>query len=258
VRFRCVEGEFNPLATLIFNTEGGTIRQLLAFPKELKNNPNDSSVPVGDITIFFFCWYTFTIITYGVWVPSGLFLPGILIGCSVGILYMDVLVYGFDAEINKIGGQSYIIIGATAMLAGYCRLTYSLAVIMLETTQSINNFLPTLLAIGVSLGVAKACNRSLYDYAIRSKQMPLLRNHVPEENKNLRIKELLDKTPQEIEVVESVCQVERLAEVLCMEFSTVPVVNMAGRIIGLIPKNFVIVLLENHQWYDESNIRDQT
>ena len=134
VRFRCGENEFNPLATLIFNTEGGTIRQLLSFPKELKTNPEDSSVPVGDITIFFFVWYVFTIITYGVWVPSGLFLPGILIGCSVGILYMDLLVYGFGAEINKIGGQSYIIIGATAMLAGYCRLTYSLAVIMLETT----------------------------------------------------------------------------------------------------------------------------
>ena len=65
------------------------------------------------------------------------------------------------------------------MLAGYCRLTYSLAVIMLETTQSINNFIPTLLAVGVSLCVAKAINRSLYDYAIRAKQMPLLRNHLP-------------------------------------------------------------------------------
>ena len=49
------------------------------------------------------------------------------------------------------------------------RLTYSLAVIMLETTQSINNFLPTLLAIGVSMGVAKCINRSLYEYAIRMK-----------------------------------------------------------------------------------------
>ena len=82
---------------------------------------------------------------------------------------MDLLVYGFNVDIHAIGGQSYIIIGATAMLAGYCRLTYSLAVIMLETTQSINNFLPTLLSIAVSLGVAKACNRSLYEYAIRAK-----------------------------------------------------------------------------------------
>jgi len=148
--------------------------------------------------IYFVCWYGLTIITYGVWVPAGLFLPGILIGCSVGILYMDLLVYGFDVELNNIGGQSYIIIGATAMLASYCRLTYSLAVIMLETTQSINNFLPTLLAIAVSLGVAKACNRSLYDYAIRAKQMPLLRNHIPIANENIRVKDLLDKSPQYI------------------------------------------------------------
>lgn len=137
------------------------------------------------------------------------------------------------------------------MLAGYCRLTYSLAVIMLETTQSINNFLPTLLSIGVSLGVAKTLNRSLYDYAIRAKQMPLLRNHMPEANRNIRVKDLLDKRPQHIEVVESVCQVDRLAEVCSMGFSSIPVVNMAGRIIGIIPRNFVIVLIENHVWYDK-------
>ena len=79
------------------------------------------------------------------------------------------------------------------MLAGYCRLTYSLAVIMLETTQSINNFLPMLLGIGISLCVAKACNRSLYDYAIRSKQMPLLRNHLPKQNENIYVRDVLSK-----------------------------------------------------------------
>ena len=78
------------------------------------------------------------------------------------------------------------------MLASYCRLTYSLAVIMLETTQSINNFLPTVLTIAVALAVSKSINRSLYDYAIRSKQMPLLRNHMPEVNCHLRVKELLE------------------------------------------------------------------
>lgn len=212
-------------------------------------------MPVGDITIYLAVWYSLTIITYGVWVPAGLFLPGILIGCAVGIIYMDVLVYGFNAEIQEIGGQSYIIIGATAMLAGYCRLTYSLAVIMLETTQSINNFLPTLLAIAMSLSVAKACNRSLYDYAIRSKQMPLLRNHMPEVNMNIRVKDLLERKPQHIEVVESVCQVDRLQEVCSMGFSSIPVVNMAGRIIGLIPANFVITLIEHHQWYAEEKIK---
>ena len=203
-QFRCKDGEFNPLATLLFNTEGGTIRSMLAYPLEIEND-QQGPLPVADIVIYFLVWYGLTIVTYGVWVPAGLFLPGILIGCSVGIIYLDVLVYGFGVNIEDIGGQSYIIIGATAMLASYCRLTYSLAVIMLETTQSINNFLPTVLTIAISLGVAKSINRSLYDYAIRMKQMPLLRNHMPEANCTIRVKELLDKEPQQIEVVESVC-----------------------------------------------------
>ena len=37
-----------------------------------------------------------------------------------------------------------------------------------------------------------------------------------------------------------------------MGFSTIPVVNMAGRIIGMIPRNFVIVLIEQHAWYEEA------
>ena len=133
-RFRCPENQFNPLATLLFNTEGGTIRSFLAYPSELKNVSIENAVPATDILIYFCVWYSLTIITYGVWVPAGLFIPGILIGCSVAIIYLDVLVFGLGVDINLISGQSYIIIGATAMLASYCRLTYSLAVIMLETT----------------------------------------------------------------------------------------------------------------------------
>lgn len=52
--------------------------------------------------------------------------------------------------------------------------------------------------------------------------------------------------------------VERLAEVCSFDFNTIPVVNMAGRIIGLIPRNFVIVLLENHAWYDEDDKRGKS
>ena len=67
-------------------------------------NHDDNFLPVADIVIYFAIWYGLTIITYGVWVPAGLFLPGILIGCSVGIIYLDVLVYGFGADIRDLGG----------------------------------------------------------------------------------------------------------------------------------------------------------
>ena len=66
--------------------------------------------------------------------PAGLFFPGILIGCSMGNLYLLLMLMEFKLDMSVIGGQSFIIIGSAAMLAGYTRLTYSLAVIMLETT----------------------------------------------------------------------------------------------------------------------------
>jgi len=77
------------------------------------------------------------------------------------------------------------------MLASYTRMTYSLAVIMIETTQSINNFLPITLGIAFSLIVSKLFNRGLYDYAIRLKQLPVLRNHMPAETGRYRVCDVL-------------------------------------------------------------------
>lgn len=42
-----------------------------------------------------------------------------------------------------------------------------------------------------------------------------------------------------------------MTEVTNSHYSTIAVVNLFGSLIGLIPKNFVIVLLENHWWYEE-------
>ena len=31
-----------------------------------------------------------------------------------------------------------------------------------------------------------------------------------------------------------------------------PVLNHLGNVVGLIPRNFIVVLLENHMWYDDA------
>lgn len=54
-------------------------------------------------------------------------------------------------------------------MAAYTRQTYSLAVIMLETTQTINFFIPIMLTILTAVNVARIFNRSLYERALRSK-----------------------------------------------------------------------------------------
>jgi H+/Cl- antiporter ClcA len=111
---------------LFFNTEGGTIRTLFKDSKYF-------NIGGRDLALFGATWYFFTIITYGVWIPAGLFLPGIIMGGAMGRCWtyfiQYIFVYTDSAEIEQ-----NTILGSAAMLAGYCRLTYSLTVIMLETT----------------------------------------------------------------------------------------------------------------------------
>jgi len=85
--------------------------------------------------VFASAWYFFTITTYGVNVPAGLFLPGMIIGCAIGEIYAHSVWYMniIDDEHYTKYRIPYIIIGMAAMLAGYTRMTYSLAVIVMET-----------------------------------------------------------------------------------------------------------------------------
>jgi len=158
---------YNPMATFLFNPEGAVIKNFLS---------KKAVFSYETLLLFFLIWYIFTIVTYGTAVPAGLFLPGILIGCALG------RVLGLFIEnyiVQEIHPSTYAIIGAAAVLAGYSRLSFSLAVIMLETTENVNLFLPIIFALFVSTTTGSIFNASLYVNAIRSKKFPFLNEKVP-------------------------------------------------------------------------------
>jgi chloride channel 7 len=103
-------------------------------------------------------------------------LPGILIGCSLGRmvgLFIETYI------IEEIKPSTYAIIGSASILAGYTRLSFSLAVIMLETTENVGLFLPIIFALFVSFGIGRIFNRSLYVGSVRFKNIPFLIEDVP-------------------------------------------------------------------------------
>jgi len=72
------------LATLFFNTEGGTIRNLFKKSKYFE-------ISTTNLAFFGLVWYFFTITTYGVKIPAGLFLPGIIMGGAMGRLWAVII-----------------------------------------------------------------------------------------------------------------------------------------------------------------------
>jgi len=57
--------------------------------------------------------------------------------------------------------------------------------------------------------------------------------------------------------IEAIVSVDYLRDVLVEPFSTFPVLNSAGNMVGVIPKNFLIVLIKNFWWYDEEKLSQE-
>jgi len=126
----CGQGEYDPNASIFWTSEGSIIKNIM-----------NTEVGVTSVNMFiFFCvWYLFTITTYGTNVPAGLFLPGMIIGCALGrtvfagMKHADLIYYSGQDELDGIA-RSYVVLACGAFMAGYTRMTYSLAVILMETS----------------------------------------------------------------------------------------------------------------------------
>lgn len=132
------------------------------------------------------------------------------------------------------------------MLAGYTRMTYSLAVIVMETSQAINIFMPVLVTVAVANFTGQFFTRGLYDRAVRAKQMPILKKDVPAVNAQKRAEEIMN--PKVISL-RSVDTVKQIHQALKSPHHGFPVLNLNGQVIGLIPKNFLYVILEKRSFY---------
>ncbi|RLN92863.1 hypothetical protein BBJ28_00022243, partial [Nothophytophthora sp. Chile5] len=124
-RFYCPEGQFNDLASLMTVSYATSMKQLLHFT-------GDASFTPFSLCMFFIVFYIFACWTYGIAVPSGLFVPSLLAGAAYGRICVMIVHYlGFP-----VGAQDgmFALIGSACMLGGMARMTISLTVIILECT----------------------------------------------------------------------------------------------------------------------------
>ncbi|CDW84850.1 h(+) cl(-) exchange transporter 7-like isoform 2 [Stylonychia lemnae] len=245
-QFLCPDGKFDRLATLMFDSQANIIKTFMASGLR--------TIILENALIFMFIWYFFVCITSGTAVPVGIFIPCILIGCSVGHVYSHIHeAMGFkvnysDPSESGIQPGIFAILGATAVLSGSTRMTYSLAVIMLETTSSVELFFPIIFTLFASYGTgALLINKSIYLSALRSKNIPLLSKDIPRENRNLLVKEAMSAPPICFLFVAKVKDI--YFQLSTTNHNGFPVQDKQHRLIGLVERDVLITLIEKQAWY---------
>ncbi|KAF9049790.1 chloride channel [Panaeolus papilionaceus] len=129
-----------------------------------------------------------TIVTFGIKLPAGIFIPTLGVGACAGRVlgiamqwleakHSGLLFHngcrGDDAECVVPG--LYAMVGAAAALSGVTRTTVSLAVIMFELTDTLTYAVPVMLSVLVAKTVADALEpKGIYDLVIELNQLPYL------------------------------------------------------------------------------------
>ncbi|XP_076845067.1 H(+)/Cl(-) exchange transporter 6 [Brachyhypopomus gauderio] len=161
-RFFCANKTYNDMATLFFNPQEIAIHQLFH---------QDATFSPVTLSLFFVLYFLLSCWTYGVSVPSGLFVPSLLCGASLGRLVANVLKINLGMHIYS---GTFALIGAAAFLGGVVRMTISLTVILIESTNEITYGLPIMITLMVAKWTGDFFNKGIYDIHIHLRGVPLL------------------------------------------------------------------------------------
>jgi chloride channel 3/4/5 len=155
--------------------------------------------------------FILTVITFGLKVPCGVFIPslamGSLFGRIVGLTaqyyqqtYPTSSLYASCGEpgVNCFTPGVYAMVGAAATLAGITRMTLSLVVIVFELTGSLGYALPLMLGVLVAKWVADAFEpTSIYENLIELNDYPFLDN----KREYLHTKNVVDVLESNLEII---------------------------------------------------------
>lgn len=163
--FQCHSGYYNDLASLFLNTNDDAIRNLFS-------TSTYKEFHISSLIIFFVSIYCLGIITYGIAIPSGLFIPVILAGACYGRL-----VGRFFESISDLDTGLFALLGAASFLGGTMRMTVSICIILLELTNDLLLLPLVMLVLLISKTMADNFNMGVYDQILKIKGLPYLEAH---------------------------------------------------------------------------------
>eukprot|EP00930_Biecheleria_cincta_P071328 TRINITY_DN58845_c0_g1_i1.p1 TRINITY_DN58845_c0_g1~~TRINITY_DN58845_c0_g1_i1.p1 ORF type:complete len:900 (-),score=127.65 TRINITY_DN58845_c0_g1_i1:49-2748(-) len=222
---------FSPTERLFWDPGGSSIKHLFHDKEEFEP---------GLLTFFGITYYVLACWTYGLAVPSGLFVPSLLTGAAFGRLFGQAVAHITDGWSADPG--IYALMGATAFLSGMARITISLAVILMEATGSSVFALPIFVTVMLSKWTGDVFNHGLYDIHIGLKEIPLLESFPEKEMIIMRAGDVMNSDVLSVLRVETVGHLIRILE--SCEHHAFPVQHHATkRFVGTVKRSTLHVLL---------------
>lgn len=199
-QFNCPDGYYNDLASLLFSTNDDAVRNIFS---DTKNEFHAFS-----LVIYFVHYCILGLITFGIAVPSGLFLPIILMGSAYGRLLGMAM-----GSYTQIDQGLYAVLGAAALMAGSMRMTVSVCVIFLELTNNLLLLPITMIVLLIAKTVGDYFNTSIYDIILELKGLPFLDANPEPWMRYITVRELADaKAP--LVTLHGIEKVARIVDVL--------------------------------------------
>lgn len=143
------------------------------------------------------------------------------------------------------------------MLGGMTRMTISLCVILMETTNNIQYLLPIMMTLSISKWVGDQFNISLYDMHVEIKCIPFLEFKPPVGMEQLHASDLMSSpvvTFEEVERAENV-----VAQLQATAHNGFPILRAGTRkFVGTVLRSQLIVMLKLRAFCGEQGLRNPT
>eukprot|EP00038_Savillea_parva_P001702 m.106605 g.106605 ORF g.106605 m.106605 type:complete len:897 (-) comp10595_c0_seq2:30-2720(-) len=234
-------GQFNDLGSLTFNTLENAIRNMFHV------QANFSEV---NLLLFFIGMFITSCWTYGLYIPSGLFVPSLATGAAYG-RFIGQAVKHIKPSANV---GVYALVGAAGFLGGVVRMTISLTVILVEATDNVIFSFPIMITLLCAKWVGDHFNVGIYDIHIHLKKIPMLEEKAENIARRLLIEDVMTR---EVACLPAVVRVSSLIQVLeeCSH-NGFPVVeeyidqdgHAKKRLLGVIIRYQLVVLLKHKVW----------
>jgi len=229
-QFNCAAGETNELASILFGSREEAISNILTDPTSFEQQ---CLLSVGLL------FFILMIITYGVALPSGIFMPTVLAGSAlggfVGVIFQQNILPSIEPSL-------FALLGATALLAGIQRNTVSLCVILMEGTGQTKFLIPIIVTIIVARYVGDLFSHGVYEIGMELKGYPFL-EHIDHHSLDMySVADVMSYPAVTLKVSETAGTIEKILN--NVNHHAFPVVDEKQHLLGIVRRDQLVALLE--------------